>query len=288
VKKKDLLGIVNHKRQTDGKKLLKSATTVWDRSRPRNTRSIQAKQHLGKGLFCTSKSPKAEDKDNESTHYQRAHVKNIKLFLFKDDESTKYSLLHSMDDKAYVRPGTSEGCEKARRIKILNLANEGAKQLPKYDWPETMVYQTPSAHRIMTKRAMNIGSEITTLVDDDNHFVVVRPKAFVDSSGTTWASEIIRLRTMHPAVFEIPLASDNTSFSAEQRGSLCKIEYATFQYLDMTEEEDVKKVSAHDDCPHRKYERNRVQHLLSKINNAGHIEHDADNTAENVCACTKL
>ncbi|CAB3995284.1 RNA-directed DNA polymerase from transposon X-element [Paramuricea clavata] len=103
VKKNDLLGIVNHKRQTDGKKLLKSATTVWNRSRPRNTRSIQAK-HLGKGLFCTSKPPKAEDKDNESTHYQRAHVKNIKLFLFKDDESTKYSLLHSMDDKAYVRP----------------------------------------------------------------------------------------------------------------------------------------------------------------------------------------
>ncbi|CAB3995283.1 RNA-directed DNA polymerase from transposon X-element [Paramuricea clavata] len=139
-----------------------------------------------------------------------------------------------------------------------------------------MVYQTPSAHCIMTKRTMHIGSEITTLVDDDSHFVVVRPKAFVDSSGTTWASEIVRLRTMHPAVFEIPLASDDTSFSAEQRGSLCKIEYAVFQYLDMTEEEDVKKVSAHDDCPHRKYERNRVQHLLSKINNAGHIEHDAD------------
>lgn len=107
-----------------------------------------------------------------------------------------------MDDKAYVRPGTSEGYEKTRRVKILNLANEGAKQLPKYDWPEAMVYQTPSVHRIMTKKVMEIGSEMTTLVDNDCHFVVVRPKAFVDSSGTTWPSEIVRLRTLHPEVLK--------------------------------------------------------------------------------------
>ena len=256
--------------------MLKSASTVWDRSRPRNIRSIQSKKHLGKGLFCTSKLPKAEDKDNESTHYQRAHVKNIKLSLFKDDESAKYSLLHSMDDKAYVRPGTSEGCEKTRRVKILNLANEGAKQLPKYDWPEAMVYQTPSAHRIMTKKAMEIGSEMTTLVDNDCHFVVVRPKAFVDSSGTTWASEIVRLRTLHPEVFEIPSTLKNTASCTAHRDVLCKIEYTTFQYLDMTEEEDIKKVTPNDNCPHRKYERRRIENLLFKLNNIGEIALGAD------------
>lgn len=264
---------MNYKRQNDGKKVLKSATTVWNRSRPRNTRSVQAKRHLGKGLFCTSKPPKAEEKDNESTHYQRAHVKNIKHFLFKDDENAKHSLLHSMDDKAYVRPGTSEGCEKTRRVRILNLSNEGAKQLPKYDWPETMVYQTPSAHRIMTKKAVEIGSDITTLVHDDSHFVVVRPKAFVDSSGTSWASEIVRLQTLHPEVFEIPLAK---STHPKQRGILYMIEYITFQYLDMTEKEDIMKVSANDDCAHRKYERKRIEHLLAKLDGAGSIECDID------------
>lgn len=128
-----------HHQRLAGKKPLKSATTVWNRSRPRNVRSIQAKLHVGKGLFCTSKPPKAEDKDNESTHHQRAHVKNIKQFLFKDADTAKYALLHSMDDKAYIRPGTSEGCEKTRRVRILNLVDEGAKHLPKYDWPESLV-----------------------------------------------------------------------------------------------------------------------------------------------------
>jgi hypothetical protein len=32
--------------------------------------------HLGKGLWC-SKKPKTEDNENEDTHHQRAHVKNI-------------------------------------------------------------------------------------------------------------------------------------------------------------------------------------------------------------------
>ena len=116
VKKRDLLNIANYHRRLSGKKSIKSSTTVWNRSKPKSVRSVQSKLHLGQGLFCTSKPPKAEDKDNESTHHQRAHVKNIKLYLFQDEESSRYSLLHSMDDKAYVRPGTSEGCEKTRRL----------------------------------------------------------------------------------------------------------------------------------------------------------------------------
>ncbi len=72
------------------------------------------------------------------------------------DTSDKYvfvnfALGHSMDDKAYVRPGTSEGFSNSRRLKILTLAGDGAHHLPKNNWPEKLVYQTPAAHRIMTK-----------------------------------------------------------------------------------------------------------------------------------------
>ena len=115
-----------------------SYTTVYNRSRPKNKRSIQAKKHKGKGLFCFKKPPKAEDKDNENTKYQWGHVKNIKYSLFAknpskeaaDDDQTNenrtqyftdsneeyaaddQAILYSADDKNYIRPGTSEGLSK--------------------------------------------------------------------------------------------------------------------------------------------------------------------------------
>lgn len=51
VKKKDLLSLANYFRLKQGKKLIKSATTVLNRARPRNVRSIAAncfvpKNHL--------------------------------------------------------------------------------------------------------------------------------------------------------------------------------------------------------------------------------------------------
>ena len=61
------------------KKLKKSATTVTNRGKPKNVRSIAAKTHVGKWLWCTKKPPKTEDHDTVSTHHQRAHVLNDNL-----------------------------------------------------------------------------------------------------------------------------------------------------------------------------------------------------------------
>ena len=68
--------------------IVKSATTAWNRSKPRNKRSHQARKHIGKGLFCTKKPPKAEDKNNVNTHHQRAHARNIQRFLFQIKQKT--------------------------------------------------------------------------------------------------------------------------------------------------------------------------------------------------------
>lgn len=88
-----------------------------------------------------------------------------------------------------------EGFEKTRNVKILTLADEGARQLPKYDWHEKMVYQTPAAHRIMTKKVITMSDGSEKLVtENDEHIVILRPKAYVTSSGSTWASETHRLR----------------------------------------------------------------------------------------------
>ena len=133
VKSSNLLNIAKFKLLQKGKKLIKSATTAWNRSKPRNKRSHQAKKHIGKGLFCTKKPLKTQDIHNVNTHHQRAHVRNVQRFLFSDKTkiNRKYSFAQSCDNKAYLRPGTSEGFEKTRNVKILTLASEGARQLPK-------------------------------------------------------------------------------------------------------------------------------------------------------------
>lgn len=265
MKARDLLGIANHHRRQAGKKAIKSAITVWNRSLARNKRSKQASNHIGKGLFCTSKPPKAEDMDNESTHHQRAHVRNVQQFLCENASDRQYALIHSMDDKAYVRPGTSEGLEKTRKVRIINLTGEGAKQLPKYDWPEKLVYQTPSAHRIMTKKIDDIDGKKRLVVEDDKHVVVVRPKAFVDSSGSSWASEIVRLRIMFPDMFEIP---DERNIPVSKRSYVSSIEAAAFLYKDMTEDEDIDKVTNDCLCPHRAYEKKRLTKLCESVQRA--------------------
>jgi O-acetyl-ADP-ribose deacetylase (regulator of RNase III) len=76
------------------------------------------------------------------------------MFLEDSGEAKDYSLLHSIDDKAYIPPGTSEGFFSARNQRILTLSDATkAKKLPKYDWPEKYVYQTPGSHRVMTKES---------------------------------------------------------------------------------------------------------------------------------------
>ena len=55
--------------------------------------------------------------------------------------------MRSTDNKAYNRPGTSEGLEKMRNTRILMLSDVNkARKLPKYEWPERLVYITPGSH----------------------------------------------------------------------------------------------------------------------------------------------
>ena len=134
VKARSCFNIVNYNLEKRGKKPVKSYTTVYNRSRPKDTRSIQAKKHKGKGLFCFRKPPKAGDKNNGNTKYQRGQVKKMKYAFFEKNHSTEVgadpgdkgapiqystnknqqyaaddlSILYSADDKNYLRPGTSE------------------------------------------------------------------------------------------------------------------------------------------------------------------------------------
>ena len=71
VKVKDLLGLANAKLKHRGQRI-RSATSIWNLSKPRNRRSVQAKLHRGSGMFCTKAPYKADDTFNENTHHRRA------------------------------------------------------------------------------------------------------------------------------------------------------------------------------------------------------------------------
>ena len=118
VKKKDFLKLVNYSRQRRNLKPIKSSTTVYNRARPVNSRSVQEKRHLGLGLFCCKKPPKAESIDNELTHHQRAHEKNVMVDNGSVKGEYEFTSVISSDDKAYVCPQTSTGVQSARNLKV--------------------------------------------------------------------------------------------------------------------------------------------------------------------------
>lgn len=256
VKVRDLLNITNYDLENRGKVPIKSAITAWNRSRARNSRSIQSGRHRGNALFCTKKPPKTEDQMNENTHYQRAHVHHIKTAFYGSstpEHIRKLNFMRSIDDKAYLRHGTSEGFSKTRNSRILTMSTQAkARKLPKYDWPESQMYITPSTHRIFSQEPVVVDGKERLLMKNDKHIVVIRPKAHVDSSGTTWASETERLRLLYPDEFE---ATNLGKAHSKHFRSLCAaIHDDVFLYVDMTEQGDIIKITTESSCKHRLYE----------------------------------
>ena len=114
---KNLLRIVNKRREEMEEAAIKSVTSVWNPSKPRRIVTIQAFRHKGKGLWNCKKPPEAEDLDNENTHHQRAHIKNMKRMFFSSkhlEGATLYAIIESRDKSCVLRPGASVGFQGSR------------------------------------------------------------------------------------------------------------------------------------------------------------------------------
>ncbi|CAG2198433.1 CHEK2 [Mytilus edulis] len=86
VKSRDLLSILHN---LLGKRLIKSARTVWLRARPKKVNTIEGRKHKGDWVFCAKKPPKTEDHETELTHHQRAHIKLNRTDMFGSRNLTK-------------------------------------------------------------------------------------------------------------------------------------------------------------------------------------------------------
>ena len=153
VRCKDLLRIANKRREEKEEAPIKSVTSVWNRSKPRRIGTIQAFRHKGKRPWSCKRPPKPENLDNENTHHQRAHIKNMKIMFFSSKHpewATLYAIIESRDDHAFLRPGTSVGFQGSRVQKVLTpVAEEKSRKLSKYDFPEAKMHCTPGTHRLL-------------------------------------------------------------------------------------------------------------------------------------------
>ena len=134
--------------------LIKSKETVRAFRKPRNKRSIQAKQHRGKWLWAYSKSEKKMRFRHINVHYNRAFVKNYTRLLFNGASLyLNRGVRIAIDDNAYLRCGTSEGFSRPLH-KPLQLSDDTLKfQLPCSDYPKSCVYVSPGV--MMTVNRMD-------------------------------------------------------------------------------------------------------------------------------------
>ena len=265
VKKKDFLTIANYYLYKRGKKLIRSATTVLNRGRPKNISSKAAERHLGKGLFCAKKPPKTEQEDNECTHHQRKHIKNAKSSMFLNGNE---SLVLSMDDKAYLRPGTDVGVRDTKSGKIYDVSDEEkSRKLPQHDFSTPEVHITPSSFRFMTGHRETIDGYLHLVNDTDQTIVTVRPKYYIGSSGSIWASETMFLRREIPQLFEV---SDGPyRYSSIPLRRFCAHAHDCLYYFqDTAMYEDVMSVTLKPNCQFREYEMNRLSWLKRELSDA--------------------
>ena len=213
---------------------------------------------------------------NESTHYQRAHKNAVRrLFSRKVGDERKYCFARSIDDKAYVRPGTTEGFGKTRNKRILTpSANERSRQLPKYDWPEKKVYVTPSTHRILSKTSVDVDGEECFVNSEDTHVVFTRPKSYVESIGTTWANETERLRCMMPDKFEVPSDNNQPVYTKNFRETCARMNDDVKLFTMMTMNEDLERATlqSNTENKHRLYETERLKHLKKRLSSVSNSE----------------
>ena len=114
---------------------------------------------------------------------------------------------------------------------------EQAKKLPKYNWPEKLMYVTPESHQIMTKDSVPSADGVESLVTKtDNHSCICRSEAFIRSSATTWYSEIVRVRHEHQSCLEVDPSTMQgfEKYSKDFRSVYAVIKDSCFQYVDVT------------------------------------------------------
>ena len=117
----------------------------------------------------------------------------------------------------------------------------------------------------ITSSSVMADNDEKLVTEDDRHHVIVRPKAIVGSSGSIWARETIRLRHEDPAAFEVEKTETNAEHSLWFRKCCARLHDDLFLYYDMTESDDLNKITEEHNCKFYAYEKQRAGHLKLRL-----------------------
>ena len=122
--------------------------------------------------------------------------------MFADDQK-QHSLLISVDEKSYLRPGTDVGVGDTKAGVIYYVSEpEQQKQLPLHDLNHPEVNQTPASFRFIKQHIEKIEEKDELDSDHDQSVVIIRPTYYIGSCGSVWASDYMRLSREVPTLFQ--------------------------------------------------------------------------------------
>lgn len=182
----------------------------------------------------------------------------------------RYGVEISYDDKAYVRPGTGTGMTSTASQKVSHTTEASGiqpRQLPMHAFYEPKFCQTPAAQRYMTRTVAVRDGTPELILDDDDTVFTIRPKAYVGSSGSAWASDHMRVHSKLPHLLEIPGTGDANMPTALKQMCAC-VHDSTFYFVDTTTEADVTCVTRRSECEFREYELKRIRALEEMVEDA--------------------
>ena len=121
--------------------------------------------------------------------------------MFKGTSKTRI-LMISFDDKN-IGPGSDVGARDVRKGVIYDVSDPSKeKQLPQHDCCEPKVYRTPSSFRFIKGKVEEIEGDNKFVHEEDQTIVTVRPKVYIGSSGSVWASDQLKIKWEVPQLFE--------------------------------------------------------------------------------------
>ncbi|XP_070542741.1 uncharacterized protein [Ptychodera flava] len=142
----------------------------------------------------------------------------------------------------------------ARDVKtgvIYDVANqEKQKKLPQYDFSTPEVHITPASFRFMTGKTVIVEESKEVICQQDQTVVVTRPKYFIGSSGSVWASDYMMLRRELPGLFEPECqhASNQQHFVHKSMTPCLTSKSVFLSSINTTVKDDVACVTSDQDC----------------------------------------
>lgn len=208
LQRKQMRWISNKWLAENGKRLIKSYETARSWAKPRNKRTIQAKQHRGSNLFSHRKAEKTFTEEHVNLHYNRAHIKNYTRMLFSAKNKEifqKYAIRHCIDDKAYLRCGTSEGFSRPAHTPITPADPTFQPSIPAYDFPEKCGYVAPGVHLIIRdmQESQSTDGRDRFSIEHATISVTCKPKILYSSSATNWSNDGYADRIQYPDEHEV-------------------------------------------------------------------------------------